>query len=271
MELSWQTFAIVCPLVFLGGFMDAVAGGGGIITLPAYLFAGVPIHMAYATNKFGNSFGTAIATFNYGRGGFIHWKPGFVCAAMSLIGSWFGARLVVMLSPQTLQFCTTILLPVIAVFMILNRNIGKTEKEEVTGKKLYLLSAVIGLVIGAYDGFFGPGTGTFMVLAFTSLLGYSLIRASGNAKLVNLASNVGSLITYIYHGNVLFLLGIPAAACSILGNYIGTRMAIKIGGKFIRPVLLAAMGLLVVEKQLFRRSLHLAVSDPYLALRYLHT
>ena len=74
MELTWQTFAIVCPLVFLGGFMDAVAGGGGIITLPAYMFAGVPIHMAYGTNKFGNSFGTAIATFNYGRGGFIHWK-----------------------------------------------------------------------------------------------------------------------------------------------------------------------------------------------------
>ncbi len=182
--------------------MDAVAGGGGIITLPAYLFAGVPIHMAYATNKFGNSFGTAIATFNYGRSGFIRWKPGFLCAAMSLIGSWFGAQLVVMLSPQALQFCTTILLPVIAVFMILNRNIGKKEKEEVTGKKLYLLSAAIGLVIGVYDG---------------------------------------------YHGNVLFLLGFPAALCSILGNYIGTRMAIKIGGKFIRPVLLIAMGLLVVK------------------------
>ena len=103
------------------------------------------------------------------------------------------------------------------------------------------------LPICAYDGFFGPGTGTFMVLALTSLLGYSLICASGNAKLVNLASNVGSLIAYILHGNVLFLLGIPAAVCSILGNYIGTRMAIKIGGKFIRPVLLAAMGLLVIK------------------------
>lgn len=102
MELTWQTFAVVCPLVFLGGFMDAVAGGGGIITLPAYMFAGVPIHMAYGTNKFGNSFGTAIATFNYGRGGFIRWRPGFVCAAMSLIGSWLGARLVVALSARTI-------------------------------------------------------------------------------------------------------------------------------------------------------------------------
>ncbi|MDD3193467.1 MAG: TSUP family transporter [Oscillospiraceae bacterium] len=247
MEITWKTFAVVCPLIFLGGFMDAVAGGGGIITLPAYMFAGVPIHMAYGTNKFGNSFGTAIATFNYGRGGFIRWKPGFLCAAMSLIGSWLGALVVVALSEQALQYCTTILLPAVAIFMILNRNIGKKEKEEATGKKLYALSALIGLVIGMYDGFFGPGTGTFMVLAFTALLGYSLINASGNAKLVNLASNVGGLIAYIYHGNVLFLLGIPAAICSIAGNYLGTKMAIKIGGKFIRPVLLTAMGLLVVK------------------------
>ena len=247
MELTWQTFAVVCPLVFLGGFMDAVAGGGGIITLPAYMFAGVPIHMAYGTNKFGNSFGTAIATFNYGRGGFIRWRPGFVCAAMSLIGSWLGARLVVALSARTLQYCTTIRLTAAAVFMVLNRNIGKEEKEEQTGQSLYVRSALIGLIIGGYDGFFGPGTGTFMVMAFTSFLGYSLICASGNAKLVNLASNIGSLVAYIYHGDVLFLLGIPAAICSILGNYIGTKIAIKIGGKFIRPVLLSAMGLLVVK------------------------
>ncbi|MBQ2792523.1 MAG: sulfite exporter TauE/SafE family protein, partial [Oscillospiraceae bacterium] len=105
MELTWQTFAIVCPLVFLGGFMDAVAGGGGIITLPAYLFAGVPIHMAYGTNKFGSSFGTAIATYNFGKNGYVRWKPGFVCAAMSLTGSWLGARLVVALSEEALQTC----------------------------------------------------------------------------------------------------------------------------------------------------------------------
>ena len=166
---------------------------------------------------------------------------------MSLIGSWMGARLVVALSAQTLQYCTTILLPAVAIFMVLNRNIGKEEKEEVTGKSLYLRSALIGLVIGGYDGFFGPGTGTFMVMAFTAFLGYSLINASGNAKLVNLASNIGGLIAYIYHGNVLFLLGIPAALCSILGNYLGTKMAIKIGGKVIRPILLTAMGLLVVK------------------------
>lgn len=227
--------------------MDAVAGGGGIITLPAYLFAGVPIHVAYGTNKFGNSFGTAIATFNYGRGGFVRWKPGFLCAAFSLIGSWLGARLVVALSAQALQYCTMLLLPAVAIFMVMNRNIGKEEKEELTGKKLYWRSALIGFAVGAYDGFFGPGTGTFMVLAFTGLLGYSLINASANAKLVNLASNVGALITYIGHGDVLFLLGIPAAVCSILGNYLGTRLAIKIGGKFIRPVLLAAMALLVIK------------------------
>lgn len=247
MEVTWQTFAIICPLIFLGGFMDAVAGGGGIITLPAYMMSGMPIHMAYATNKFGNGFGTAIATVNYGRYGLVRWKPGFVCAAMALIGSWIGARLVVALSEQALQYCLMVMLPAAAVFMLLNKNAGKKEKEELTGKKLYGVTAAIGFVIGLYDGFFGPGTGTFMVLAFTSFLGYSLITASANAKLVNLASNVGALVTFIYHGDVLFLVGIPAAICSILGNYIGTKLVIKIGSKFIRPVLYVAMVLLLLK------------------------
>lgn len=247
MELTWQTFAIVCPLVFLGGFMDAVAGGGGIITLPAYLFAGVPIHMAYGTNKFGSSFGTAIATYNFGKNGYIRWKPGFVCAAMSLTGSWLGARLVVALSEEALQTCMMCLLPAVAVFMLISRNIGKKEKPETVGKRLYVMTGLIGLAIGAYDGFFGPGTGTFLVLALTGLLGYPLINATANAKLVNLASNVGALFTYIIHGEVIFLLGIPAAICSICGNYLGTKMAMKKGAKFIRPLLFVAMSLLLVK------------------------
>ncbi len=210
--------------------MDAVAGGGGIITLPAYMFAGVPIHMAYGTNKFGNSFGTAIATFNYGRGGFIRWRPGFVCAAMSLIGSWLGSAAggrsvrpdIAVLYNDPVACCRC--------FYDSKPEYRKRRKEEQTGQSLYVRSALIGLIIGGYDGFLAPAPVLFMVMALTSFLGYSLICASGNAKLVNLASNIGSLIAYIYHGDVLFLLGIPAAICSILGNFIGTKIAIKIGG-----------------------------------------
>lgn len=247
MEITWQTYAIVCPLIFLGGFMDAVAGGGGIITLPAYLIAGMPIHMAYGTNKFANSFGTAIATFNYHKNGYVKWKPGLVSALFSLVGSWLGAQLAVALSPEALRYSLMILLPAASVFLLANKNFGKEEKEEKTGKTLYILCGCIGLAIGAYDGFFGPGAGTFMVLAFSGLLGFSLIHASANAKLVNLASNAGALMTYLYHGDVLFLVGIPAALCSILGNYIGTKLAIKIGAKFIRAVLVAAIVLLLLK------------------------
>lgn len=247
MEITWQTYLIVCPLIFLGGFIDAVAGGGGLITLPAYMLSGMPIHMAYGTNKFANSFGTAIATVNYAKGGYLKWKSGIISAVFSLVGAWLGSQMAVALSPVVLQYTLVVLLPVAAVFILINKNFGKEEGEEKTGKKLYVLSGVIGLVIGAYDGFFGPGAGTFMVLAFTGFLGFSLINASANAKLVNLASNVGALVTYLISGKVLFAVGIPAALCSILGNYIGTKLAIKIGAKFIRAVLFVAIGLLLLK------------------------
>ena len=225
--------------------MDAVAGGGGIITLPAYLFAGVPIHVAYGTNKFGNSFGTAIATFNYGRGGFVRWKPGFLCAVFSLIGSWLGARLVVALSAQALQYCTMLLLPAVAIFMVMNRNIGKEEKEELTGKKLYWRSALIGFAVGAYDGFFGPGTGTFLLLALSVFCGFDLLTASGNTKLMNLSSNVAAFTAFALGGKTVWAVGLTAAAFGMLGNYVGSGLALKNGAKVIRPMLLLVLALLV--------------------------
>lgn len=236
---------IICPLVFCAGFVDAAAGGGGLISLPAYVFAGIPIHIAYGTNKFANCIGTSIASVKFFKSGNIKIKPGILSVVGALIGSWFGTKLVLFLDEKYLRYCLMIILPIVAVFLLFNRTFGSEDNiKELKNKKLYFLAFFIGLIIGAYDGFFGPGTGTFLVLAFTSLLGFNLITASGNAKLVNLASNFSSLILYILNGKVLYSVGLPAAICAVLGNYLGAYFAIKNGAKVIKPAILLVVVML---------------------------
>lgn len=248
METYGLTLLIVCPLVFVAGIVDSIAGGGGIITLPAYLFAGLPVHLAYGTNKFGSSFGSLIATVKYARSGCIEYKSAACSVVGALIGSWCGAQLVVYLDEIYLKYSLLVILPIVAVFLLFNRNFGAAKPEpRLKGTKLYLVAATIGLVIGAYDGFFGPGTGTFLTLAFTGVLGFSLLNASGNARVVNLASNLAALTAYIINAKVIYAVGIPAAICAIGGNYLGARLAVKKGEKFIRPIILFAVGLLFLH------------------------
>lgn len=239
---------IICPLVFCAGFVDAVAGGGGIISLPAYIFAGIPIHIAYGTNKFANCIGTSVASAKFFKSGNIKMKSALLSALGALIGSWFGAKLVLFLDEKYLKYSLLIILPIVAVFLLFNRKFGAIENvREVSNKIVYPLSIIIGMVIGAYDGFFGPGTGTFLVIAFTSLLGFNLINASGNAKVVNLASNFAALIAYILGGKVFFMVGIPAAICAALGNYLGAHLAIRNGSKVIRPIIVVVIAMLFIK------------------------
>lgn len=239
---------IICPLVFCAGFVDAIAGGGGLISLPAYIFAGVPVHIAYGTNKFANCIGTSVASAKFFKSGHIKIKPAIISAIGALIGSWFGAELVILLDEKYLKYCLIIILPVVAMFLLFNRNFGSDELERVLpNKRLYPLAFIIGLIIGAYDGFFGPGTGTFLVIAFTTICGFNMITASGNAKIVNLASNFAALIVYLLNGKVVLAIGIPAAICAVVGNYLGAHFAIKNGSKFIKTIILLVIGLLFIK------------------------
>ncbi|NFH92077.1 sulfite exporter TauE/SafE family protein [Clostridium botulinum] len=238
---------IICPLVFLAGIIDAVAGGGGIISLPAYIFAGIPIHIAYGTNKFASCIGTSISSIKFFRSGNVKIKSALLSAAGALIGSWVGAQIVLLLNEKYLNYCLIIILPIVSLFLLFNRNFGVKNKKQLSNKKLYILSFIIGLLLGAYDGFFGPGTGTFLVICFTGILGFNLITASGNAKIVNLASNFSALIAYTLGGKVMFSIGIPAAVCAIAGNYLGAHLAIKNGDKIIKPIIFVAIGLLFIK------------------------
>lgn len=239
---------IVCPLVFLGGLIDAVAGGGGLITLPAYFLAGLPPHLASGTNKCGNAFGTFLSTGRFLKRGDVHPFAAAAGAVGALVGAWTGSKLNLILPEQALYYLMLAIVPVMAIFLLFKRNFGTEDhSSEIEKNKLLVTALGIGLVIGAYDGFFGPGAGTFLMLAFTGLCKFDLLTASGNTKVANSASNAASLVSFGLEGQVLWAVGIPAALCGIIGNFVGSSLALKGGAKVIRPMFFVVLTLLVIR------------------------
>ena len=239
---------IVCPMVFLGELNDAVAGGGGLITLPAYLLAGLPAHMASGTNKCGNAFGTFLSTGRFLKRGDVHIPSAVAGAVGALAGAWVGARLNLIMPEQMLYYVMLAVVPVMAVFLLLKRDFGQEDRSgELSRGQLMAMAAGIGLIIGGYDGFFGPGAGTFLMLAFTGLCRFDLLTASGNTKVANSASNLASLVTFAIAGKVMWAVGIPAALCGIAGNYLGSSLALKGGARVIRPMFFVVLSLLLAR------------------------
>lgn len=243
------TLLFLCPLIFVAMFIDSIAGGGGIITIPAYLIAGLPITTAYGTNKFVACAGTSFGAGNYIRKRLVNWTVAVPACIGSLIGSAFGAQLALHLSQHALQVSLVIILPLVAIFMILNRGFGDSEQLKPIPEKspAMIIGFFIGLIIGCYDGFFGPGTGMFLSLAFVIFERLSLIQATGTTKVVNLASNLSAMITYILAGCVNFKIAIPCMFCSIAGCLLGSQCAIKKGTRFIKSIMIVAAMLLMVK------------------------
>ncbi len=241
------TYLIVCPLVLLAGFVDSVAGGGGVISLPAYLIAGIPVKLAAGTNKLANGCGTALAVAKYAKSGNIAWACAVPAAVGSLIGAAVGSRIALLLPDSVLQIVILAALPLAAVILMFAKNKTDDDTKALPLWKIALSGGLIGLVIGVYDGLVGPGTGTFLTIAFSVVLGFGLLKSSGCARVANLASNIASLVVYLINGSVLFSVGVPAIACSMLGNYLGARYAIHGGSKKIRLVMFFVLGLLFIK------------------------
>lgn len=243
-----EALLIVCPLVFLGGIVDAVAGGGGLITLPAYLLAGLPAHAASATNKCGSTFGTLLSTCRFFKQGQIHLPSALFGGAGALAGAWLGARLNLIMPERYLYYLMLIVVPIMALFLLFKGKFGEENgSQRFSSRKLNVMVLAIGVVLGAYDGFFGPGAGTFLMLAFTGICKFDLLTASGNTKAANAASNVASFITFALAGEVVWAVGLPAALCSIAGNYIGSSLALKNGARVIRPMFFVVLTLLIIR------------------------
>ena len=242
--ISPWMMAFLMLMTGFAGFVDSAAGGGGLISLPAYLFAGLPPHYTYATNKFSAACGTTFATASFFKSGAMNVKVGVLAAIGSFAGSALGAHIVLLLSDEMLRTMMFIILTV--VIILWQRNLPDENRDDGTlDLKKILLALAIGLGIGLYDGVMGPGTGTFAIIAFTTLMGFDLRTANGNAKVLNLASNYASLVTYLSSGLVVFSIGIPCAISGIVGNLLGSHFALKNGAKFIRPMMLVVLVLLL--------------------------
>lgn len=246
MQVTWEMLLIVCPLAMLAGFVDSVAGGGGLISLPAYYLAGLPPVLAAGTNKLSAALGTVVAAARYGKAKQVHWLVGLTAVAGALPGSALGAMLLQIIPEKTMRIIVIAAIPLVALIVLRRKN-SLVAKKLLPEKYILPASFLTGLFIGFYDGLVGPGTGTFLILLFTLVLGLEAVKSSGTAKIVNLASNVAALATLIASGHVLYLLGLPAALCAMAGGYLGSGMTIKRGAGFIKWMLVGVLVLLLAK------------------------
>jgi len=241
-------YLIVCPLVFLAGFVDAIGGGGGLISLPAYLLAGIPPHLAIGCNKFSSCIGTSVSTARFFRNGYVQVRLALTAAFLSIGGAAIGARMSLLIPEQVLRLILLAILPVIAFIVLKHKNLDNRPD---TGTRppvqVWLITLSAALIIGLYDGLYGPGTGTFLILIFVILARQDLKFAAGNTKVINLASNVSSLVVFLFHGSVLFPLSAVAAVFSIAGHYSGSGLVLKNGQKVVRPIIIGVLALLAVK------------------------
>ena len=243
-----RAYWIVCPLLFLTGFVDAIGGGGGLISLPAYLFAGLPIHSAIATNKLSSACGTSLTTIRFIRNGLVSVRLAVPSVIAAMIGSFCGARLSLMVQEDVMRQVLLIVLPVAAFFVLNPHLFPDRETASLSLKRRTYVTAVIAaFVIGAYDGFDGPGTGTFLIIAFTVFAKMSVRSANAHAKVINMTTNVTSLVVFLHSGQVLIVLGLAGAACCMLGNYIGSGLVLTKGTRIVRPVILVVLVLLFAK------------------------
>lgn len=248
MEITYQTFLIVCPFLFLAGLIDAIGGGGGLISLPAYLIAGLPPHAAVATNKLSSTCGTTLATLRFIKNGLVNLKLAIPSVIAAIIGSSIGANLSLLIKEEIMLYIMIAILPICA-FLVLNKKLFHDggENEITLDRRIYITATITALIIGMYDGFYGPGTGTFLIIAFTVFAKISMKTANAQAKVINLTSNITSLIIFLINGEVLFSVGIVAAACNMLGGYIGAGLVMKNGAKIVKPSIIFVLILLALK------------------------
>ena len=248
MELTIEIFLIVCPLVFLAGLVDAIGGGGGLISLPAYMIAGLPPHMAVATNKMGATFGTALATMRFIKAGLVNIKLAIPAVVSAIVGSTIGANILLVVPSEVMNYVLIVVLPVSA-FLVLNKKIfnDKGSDTVVLDKRTYLTAMAAALIVGIYDGFYGPGTGTFLIIAFTVFAKIDIKTANAQAKVINLTTNLTALVILLINGQVLLPLGIAAAACNMVGGYIGAGLAMSKGSNLSRNCIIFVLFLLALK------------------------
>lgn len=242
-NLEPATIAFLVIAGFIASFIDSTVGGGGLISTPALLSMGLPVPYALGTNKLASSIGCFTSVLSFWRAGKIK-KAALTLMPLSFIGSALGAYVVYLLPEQLMKNIIVVLLVAVAVYTYRRKDWGDTSTVEQLGMQALLGAIVMAFALGFYDGFFGPGTGSFLIFGFL-YLGYDFVTAAGNAKALNFASGVGALVSFAISGTIVWSYGLIMAAAMVAGAVVGTRIAIKKGASYVRPLYLLVTTLLI--------------------------
>ncbi|CAN7327629.1 TSUP family transporter [Rhizobium sp. LjRoot258] len=234
-DLAPHLLLMLAAAGFFAGFVDSIAGGGGLITVPAMLIAGIPPLQTLGTNKVQSVFGAASATIAYARNGHVHLRTQLPMALMAIFGGSLGAALATIVPGDVLRAIMPVLLVAIALYFALKPNLNDVDKHRRMRPFVFGLTLVP--AIGFYDGVFGPGTGSFFMLSFVSLAGFGMLKATAHTKLLNFGSNIGALVVFVSFGAILWKIGLMMGVCQFLGAQLGSRLAMRTGARLIKPLL----------------------------------
>lgn len=240
----------LCSAGFLSAFVDAIAGGGGLISVPAYFIIGFPPHFTLGTNKFSSSFGSLTSTLRFAKSGKVDKNLLKILLPFVFLGAVAGVSTVLVLDPNVLKPIVLVLLVGVGIYSFFSKSVGLEDKFQGTNKKNLILGSIFAFCMGFYDGFFGPGAGSFIIFGLIGIYGFDFVRASGNAKAMNFTSNITSVILFAINGKIYYLMGIPMAIFMVLGARVGSKLALKEGAKFIKPIFVT-MSLAVAAKMLY--------------------
>jgi len=250
-KISLINIVFLCLAGFFAAMVDSIAGGGGIISLPAYLLAGIPPHIALGTNKFSSTAGALTSSRKFIKSGNVNFSIIKYLIPFTLLGSALGVNTVLKINQKYLSTVVLVLILFVGLYTLFSKNIGLRDNlKPVTSYRLFV-GILIAFALGFYDGFFGPGTGSFLIFGLINIFGFNFVRASGNAKVLNFISNLSALVMFGLRGQIYYLIGLPVAVCMVAGAHVGTRLALRNGAKFIKPIFVA-MSLAVAVKLLFQ-------------------
>ncbi|HVF97960.1 MAG TPA: TSUP family transporter [Flavisolibacter sp.] len=243
MAVEWHDILLLGLAAFLAGFVDAVVGGGGLIQLPAALIIlpSFPVSSVIASLKIPAFSGTSVAAWQYVKKVSINWKLLSVICTLAFFASYSGSFLLTQVSNRFMKPVLLLILIAVAVYTYTKKDLGQREQKDIAASRQLQLGIAISLVVGFYDGFIGPGAGSFLMLAFIAFLHFDFLHASAHAKLVNLATNLGSVALFLTKGNIVWEIALPMAAANMLGGFAGAKLAIAKGNKFIRVFFLVVI------------------------------
>lgn len=248
-QIDIMVYVLCFSFAFLAGFIDSIVGGGGLIQFPAMLilFSGIPVPTLMGTNKFVALSGTSIATVRFIKQTAVPWKAILPAILTAFVFSFLGARVISTISKDHIRIIMLFLLIAVALYTFIKKDFGLHHVPRLNAFQTGLYSFLTGAVLGFYDGFFGPGTGSFLIVAFISLFGFNFLTSSVSAKLVNCATNISAVAYFMYTGQIIYELAVPLAIFNMIGSFLGAKVAIKKGSAFIRTFFLVIVTAMIVK------------------------